>query len=138
MQTQLWMLNGCVPEPCLDIERWARWFETANLVIASTDLMDGDIVINAAFRPHRELHGRFDPPPMLFETIVYGESHLGELLGRPATLRDRIEVRSYVTWDEAVRGHQEIEGRYRHQVDGIRAAVAAALPAVKAPKRGAI
>lgn len=123
----LWVLNGRIPEPCLDIDRWARWFEKADLTIAQTELMAGDVLISTRFRPFWKQQGAFKPPPMLFETIVFGHAYAGELLGRPSTRRDRIETRCYATWDEAVQEHQDIEARYRGLVDETRRAAAAAI-----------
>jgi len=133
----LWMLNGRVPEPCLDLDRWTRWIEKADMTIAQTKLMAGDLLIATIFRPFQAQCGAFSPPPMLFKTVVYGESHLGELHGRPAARRDRIEARCYATWGEAEQGHAEIVERYRRLVENVKSAAAAAM-AKPATKRGAI
>jgi hypothetical protein len=124
---RLWILNGRVPEPCLDIGRWARWYETAELKIASAELMGGDLVIVTAFRAFSNRHGAFDPPPMLFDTIVYGSSYLGQMLGRPTAARDRIETRCYASWAEAELGHAEIVERYLRLAETAMNAAGAAI-----------
>jgi hypothetical protein len=126
----LWMLNGKVPEACLDLDRWARWFEKANRQIARTELLGGELVVLTTFRPFSDRRGRFDPPPMLFETAVYGESYLGQMLRRPATMRDRIETRCYATWEESERGHDEIAERYRRLTESAARGTAAAVAKV--------
>lgn len=134
----LWTLNGRAPEACIDLDRWARWFETADLLIAQTTLMDGDLLVVTRFRPFSDRRGAFDPPPMLFETVVLGDAYLGEMLGQPMTRRDRMETRSYPAWAEAEAGHRQVVERYRQMVAAATSTVAAAMPAAKAPKRGAI
>lgn len=134
----LWTLNGRIPEACGDIDRWARWFEKADLQIARAELMGGDVEIVTRFRPFSDRRGAFDPPPMLFETVVFGESHAGDFQGTPCSRRDRIETRCYATWDEAESGHRQVVDRYRQMVATATSTVSAVLPSAKTPKRGAV
>lgn len=131
----LWVLNGKVPEACLDIDRWARWFEKADRQIARTELLDGGLVVLTAFQAFSNRRGKFDPPPMLFETAVYSESYAGQLLDRPTSIRDRLETRCYATWEEGARGHEEIAERYRRLVETTRR-IAGETIAALAPQAG--
>lgn len=111
-RAHLWILNGRVPEACLDLDRWARWFETADCRVARDELMGGDIVVSTFFRPIGDPRGGDDP--RRFETAVYGEAHFGKWLDRDVDdLRDQLETRRYSTWDEAMAGHREIAERFR-------------------------
>lgn len=136
----LWMLNGRIPEPCLDLARWLRWYQTASTQIARTELMNGNLVIVTRFRGHAERAGAFDPPPMLFESVVYGEAHAGAFRGIPGSVRERVDVRSYPTWQAAECGHQELVARYRALLDRAEHFTAAAIArsASRAPGHGAI
>lgn len=133
-QIKLWILNGRVPEACLDYGRWLQWFEQAiasnEATIARTDLMDGDVIVVTRFHGFMELHGKFEPPPMLFETVVLGHAHLGELMGLQTNRRERIDVRSYPTWEAAEKGHQAVLERFRALADAAAAGAAALLPAL--------
>jgi len=88
------------PHPASTLE-WARWYETADrrVALSETELHEVSTVFLGID------HGwHADSPPILFETMVFarergGDGRLGEDLG----LMDR-----YATWDEALKGHNDI------------------------------
>lgn len=97
-----------VHEP--DILKWARWFETANRIVAKSlyrryEISTVFLAIDSAL---------FGGPPLFFETMVFK-------LPRP-TIADRwagkkqnnrfenIQER-YSTWEQAEAGHQRIVNR---------------------------
>lgn len=104
MRDGFWILNGRVPEYCTDLLRWGRWFETADRIIARTELMDGDVVVSTIFLgvDHRFLG---DGPPILFETMIFGEKYLSQIFGREMEVREDMGQWRYCTYDEAERGH---------------------------------
>lgn len=124
-RAHLWILNGKVPEACLDIDRWSRWFESARLTIFKDEFMGGDIVVSTFFRPIS------DPgdtaAPMLFETKVYGEEHLGEFLGRDMLVRDQLQARRYSAWQAAEAGHREVTARFRAMAESVHGQASTAI-----------
>lgn len=87
-----YILEGRRPQPA-SLEGWAHWFETADRIVART-VMSAEIVVSTVFIGIDHNYTRAGPP-ILFETLVMGGSHDGEM--------DR-----YATWEEAERGHEEM------------------------------
>jgi hypothetical protein len=81
-----------VPEP--DLQKWARWFATANRRVAQ-DMID-DVRISTVFLglDHRFGHG----PPLLYETMVFGGGQADEMW-------------RYSTREEALAGHRAMAKR---------------------------
>lgn len=122
-----WILNGTIPEPCLDLMRWAHWLETADRRVASTEL-EYDIWVSTVFLGLDHSWG--DGPPILFETMVFGPPEQTEIFGRTRTLRPEShlgDMARYSTWEEAMIGHGRIVGRVRVALE--HSAVAAELVA---------
>jgi len=72
--------------PCEDLLTWARWFDTADRVVAQTELPNGYFVSTVFLGlDHNFLRG----PPLVFETMVFPDG----------------EQRRYGTWAEAEAGH---------------------------------
>jgi hypothetical protein len=113
-RTHLWILNGKVPEACLDVLRWGRWIEDniGKRHVGDDYLMDGEIRVSTVFLGLDHNYGAYGPP-ILFETMVFGEPHDAELLGKIRTIRDDLDMCRYSTWDEAEAGHRELVERYR-------------------------
>lgn len=90
--TDKYILEGKTPVPCDNLLEWGNWLETADRCVAKTRI--GDIEISTVFLG---LDHRFsgDGKPLLFETMVFGGEHDGEM--------DR-----YSTWEQAEKGHQKI------------------------------
>lgn len=85
-----YILDGHEPK-AVDLMTWARWFETANRLVAKADL-PGDVSVSTVFLG---LNHNFSPsgPPLIFETMIFGGEH------------DQYHER-YATWDDAVAGHE--------------------------------
>lgn len=90
----LYILSGHEPVPEPDVLKWARWFESANRIVARTEFPP-DIQVSTVFLGIN--HG-FGDKPVLFETMVFG-GPLDEYTER------------YSMWDEAVSGHGAIVSR---------------------------
>ena len=88
MVGKYYILKGHDVVPCLDATQWARWFESADRVVAKDTI--GDSVVSTVFVGVAHRFG--DKLPLVFETLVFGGSLSNEM--------DR-----YSTWDEAVSGH---------------------------------
>jgi hypothetical protein len=87
-----------VPEP--DVFRWARWFESANRVVKSSEIHAicaghkiGDVNISTVFLGID--HGRGSGRRKLFETMVFGGPMDGE--------QDRC-----ATWEQAEKMHERM------------------------------
>lgn len=86
-----YILEGHRPVPVDDLFVWARWFETADRIVANTDR--GDVRISTVFLG---LDHNFGPsgPPLLFETLIFGGPEDGYCA-------------RYSTWRQAEAGHQK-------------------------------
>lgn len=87
-------LEGHQVVPCADVLEWDRWFETADRIVARTEVQDW--VISTAFLGIDHSHG--SGPPLYFETMSFHES-------------EDSDMARYSTWDEAKVGHAEIVAR---------------------------
>lgn len=114
-RTVYWTLNGRVPEPCLDPMRWAMSFEDGDRRVARTELMNGDVVVSTVFLG---LDHNFmgDGPPILFETMVFGEEHLTKFLGHERISREEMGCSRYSTYDEAEKGHAAHVAKLEKQI----------------------
>lgn len=85
-----YILKGHEPVP-VELEVWARWFETADRQVRDT--FRDDVRVSTVFLglDHSFGHG----PPVLFETKVFVNGS-GD------------EMERYSTWDEAVEGHENM------------------------------
>ena len=91
----MYILKGKKPIKEPDLMKWAKWFEKSERFVAKTEIKG--ITISTIFLGLD--HNYFgNEVPILFETMVFG----GEL--------DQEEER-YSTWDEAVKGHDEMVKR---------------------------
>ena len=89
-----YILDGhkAIPEP--DLMKWAQWFETADRRVAMTELPDGCTVFTSFMGID---YNWGEGSPLLFETMV-----------RKANEEWMDIQRRYGTWEDAVKGHQEI------------------------------
>lgn len=91
--SRYYILDGTTPVMC-DLLKWAEWFALSDRTVACTDL--GECRVSTVFLgSDYSLNGG---PPLIFETMVFGGPHDGEI--------DR-----YSTWDEANAGHAEMVAR---------------------------
>jgi hypothetical protein len=67
-----------VPEPSL--RKWAAWFEVADRVVARTTVAPG-VEVSTVFLglDHSFAFGGFATLPVLWETLVFGGEHDGEM-----------------------------------------------------------
>lgn len=86
--------HEAVQEPSL--LKWGSWFETADRIVAKDKI--GDVLVSTVFLGLDHSFG--SGPPLIFETMVFGGEHNEDM--------DR-----YSTWDEAVRGHNNILNKVR-------------------------
>jgi hypothetical protein len=97
-----YILNGHDPVPEPDIHKWGRWLSKANRVVAKTQIGDAEISTVFLGTDHNWLG---HPPPILFETMVFGLPYAHEPCIR------------YATWDEAEAGHSEMVERVRRMYE---------------------
>jgi len=82
-----------------DVLVWASWFETADRHVADTQI--GDVRVSTVFLglDHRFIGGG---PPILYETLVFGGVHDGDM-------------KRYTSRDRAVEGHAAIVATLLHE-----------------------
>ena len=85
-----YILEGKIPVPCEDAEKWAKWFKAAERHVALTK--GPGVEVSTVFLGLD--HGYESSVPMLFETMIFGGEHDG--------YQER-----YTSWDAAVAGHAE-------------------------------
>lgn len=105
------ILNGKVPEACADLMRWGRWIQTADRIVARTEV--GALSVSTVFLGMN--HNFIDGPPLLFETMVFRPAAKSEQSNFIIRKISKVEVggdvdltRRYSTWDEAEAGHAKI------------------------------
>ena len=91
MKNEYFILEGETPKP-VDMMTWAKWFETADRVIASDRI--GKISISTIFLGLNH-NFRENQSPLIFETMVFGGDFDGEML-------------RYSTFADAESGHLQI------------------------------
>lgn len=84
-----YILDGHKIVPCDDILEWGKWVKKAERHVA--DDRKNDIRVSTVFLGLDHSFGQ--GPPLLFETMVFGGEHDGDM--------DR-----YSTWKEAEQGHK--------------------------------
>ena len=89
--------DGHTPRALPDVVEWARWFETANRIVAQTEVTP-DVKVSTVFLGINHNFG--SGSPILFETMIFGGPH------------DSFTER-YHTWDEAEAGHARAVARAR-------------------------
>jgi hypothetical protein len=83
-----YILDGTKPVLEPDLMKWAKWFETANRRVAQSQI--NNVRISTVFLGLD--HSWNGPPPLLFETMVFGGKH------------DELQKRCS-TWEEAEKQH---------------------------------
>ena len=84
-----------------DLMKWGAWFETADRIVAKTEIVNekDEIRISTVFLGLDHSFG--EGKPLLFETMVFG----GKLDG---------EMDRYGTWEEAEQGHKNMVEKVRN------------------------
>lgn len=85
-----YILDGHKVVPCNNLMQWAKWFETADRIVAKTKISD-EVRVSTVFLGLNHSYGEGDP--LLFETMVFG-GKLDEQMER------------YATWEKAEEGHK--------------------------------
>ncbi len=101
MSNGKYILEGHEPKLAEDLLEWGSWFETADRIVAKTQISD-DIEVSTIFLGLDHSFG--EGPPLLFETMIFGGS------------LDQ-EMNRYPTWDEAEKGHQEIVQKAKESLE---------------------
>lgn len=102
MRANKYILDGKTAKPEGDLLAWGRWMETADRIVAKTQV--GNMRVSTVFLGLD--HALMVGPPLLFETMIFG-GH-GEING----YQERCS-----TWDQA-------ETQHAKAVDTARAALA--------------
>lgn len=74
----------------VNLETWAKWYETADRTVAKTNV-NNDVNVSTVFLGLDLSFG--DGPPLLFETMIFGGEH------------DQYQER-FETWEQAEAGHK--------------------------------
>lgn len=80
------------PEYCDDLMTWGRWMETGDRIIAKDKPLDG-VSVSTVFLGLDHSFG--EGPPILFETMVFGGEHDGEM-------------ERYTSKEAAIEGHKRM------------------------------
>jgi hypothetical protein len=65
-----YILNGHVPVPEPDLMKWAKWFETADRIVAKTKVGNREVSTVFLALDHNFLCAG---PPLFFETMIFPE-----------------------------------------------------------------
>lgn len=79
-----------IEEPRLLV--WGRWFETADRVVEQTTISENVKVSTVFLGMDHQFGGG---PPLLFETLIFGGDHDGNM-------------QRYSTWSQAEEGHGKV------------------------------
>lgn len=112
-----WILKNRIPIPVDDVLAWARWYETADRTVAVTDI-DPEVRVSTIFLGINHNHSANpEAPPILFETMVFGEEKVNRVFGRPFHYREDLGQWRYHTWAEAEAGHKDVCTLIQHRLD---------------------
>ena len=99
-----YVLVGQTPVEEPDLLAWAKWYgELDHRVVSQTEI--GTKLVSTVFLGI-DHQFRFDGPPILFETMVFGPKEEKELLGRMRPVREEEYCERCSTWLEAEAMHQ--------------------------------
>jgi hypothetical protein len=94
--------------------QWCEFFASPERLIKQETV--GDFWVSTVFLGiDHNFSG--DGPPVLFETIVFGEPEEQDLLGRKQQVRPSLQMDRYCTLDEAEAGHEQVVQQLRQQLD---------------------
>ena len=99
MGTEKYILIGQTPVVEPDLLKWARWFETADRIVAQTHI--GTRTVSTVFLGLDHQFGK--GPPLLFETMVFTDEKFEDFQERCSTwLEAEAQHRAAVTeWSKA-------------------------------------
>lgn len=87
-----YILRDHEPIACSNLMEWAKWFQTADRIVAQTEV--GRSKVSTVFLGLDHSFG--GKKPLLFETMIFEKKGKGQ----------SCEMERYSTWDEAERGHK--------------------------------
>jgi hypothetical protein len=108
-----YILDKTEPVPCENLMDWAKWMETADRIVDESFMehpATGVVIrVSTVFLG---LDYRFGPgggPPVLFETMAFGQSEDISLFGTTTRIPRALPYQPrYCTWDEALAGHKKV------------------------------
>ncbi len=89
--SERYILEGGNPVPCGSLMEWGNWMEKADRHVALTEI--GDVKVSTVFLGLDHSFG--GPTPILFETLVFGGEHDGDM-------------NRYATREDAEQGHAQM------------------------------
>ena len=107
MIAMLYILDGHLPKPEPDLEKWSEWFQTADHRRVALDRI-GTRLISTVFLgvDHNFARLSGDPgPPILFETMIFTDGSGYE------DYQER-----YATWEQAQAGHAAAVAHVKSQL----------------------
>ena len=90
--TTHYILDDHTPIRESDLITWAAWLETADRIVKKTSVCNG-VDVSTVFLGLD--HQWSDGPPLLFETLIFGGEHDGDMW-------------RYSTWKQAEAGHDAV------------------------------
>jgi len=87
-----YILDGKTPVQEPDLMKWAAWYETAKRIVKRTE--KDEVKVSTIFLGLDYNFGG-EGDPILFETMVFGEEHDGDM-------------NRYSTWEKAEKGYEEM------------------------------
>jgi hypothetical protein len=97
MTHDFFILKGKTPVP-VDLMTWARWFENVTHRTVAKTIVSNTVNVSTVFIGLDHQFG--NGPPLIFETMVFGGPHDGDM-------------NRYSTWDEAAAGHAAMVAKVR-------------------------
>lgn len=113
-------LEGKQPIHERDLLAWCKWFETADRIVAQTQIGDVAMVSTVFLGIDHNWSGR--GAPVLFETMTF-EMHGAAMVSADGLSQDR-----YTTWEKAEAGHARV---VEHMKEMLAAAPVPAAPVRK-------
>lgn len=92
------------PQPCLDLVKWAKWYEGANRVLLKSCAKG--VCVSTVFLGIDHAMRSDDIAPILWESMVFGGEHEGEM-------------RRYSSAEDARKGHDEMCKAYLPAQGGV-------------------
>ncbi|MBY3157352.1 hypothetical protein HFO56_34060 [Rhizobium laguerreae] len=110
--------HDIVPEP--DSLKWARWMETADVVVARTD--NGIMYISTVFLGID--HNFQGGPPLVFETMTFLTDDFSEETARLKVDFTGLECWRWSIWEEADAGHWSVVQKMFRRLDQFKGPIA--------------
>lgn len=112
-----YILVNKLPVATSDMELWGEWMQKNDRIVKQEDI--GPFFVSTVFLG---VDHSFDEhaPPVLFETMVFGDEIQNEVFKMPVRMRESLDEATlfnrYSTWEQAEEGHKEIAHRVRRKL----------------------